>query len=87
MNGKLSIDQAGRVVIPKRAREALGIEPGDTLDMTFDAEGLTLRPERQTVSLQKGRGVWVFRSGVTLSQNEANEAVDRVRAQRTSGQH
>ena len=86
MIGKISIDQAGRVVIPKRAREALGIGPGDTLDMTFDAEGLTLRPERHTVSLHKERGVWVFRSGVTLSQEEANAAVDSLRAQRTSEQ-
>ncbi len=85
MIGKLSIDQAGRVVIPKRAREALGVGPGDTLDMTFDADGLTLRPERNTVPLQKERGVWVFRSGVTLSQDEANEALDLMRAQRTSG--
>ena len=86
MNGKISIDLAGRVVIPKRAREALGIGPGDTLDITFDAEGLTLRPERHTVSLQKERGVWVFRAGVTLTQEEANEAIDRMRAQRTSVQ-
>lgn len=86
MNGKISIDQAGRVVIPKRAREALGIVPGDTLDMTVDADGLTLRPERHTVSLQKERGVWVFRSGVVLSQEEANAAVDRIRAERASGQ-
>ena len=86
MNGKVSIDHAGRVVIPKRARETLGIGPGDTLDMTFDADGLTLRPERHTVSLQKERGVWVFRTGATLSQEEANEAVDHLRAQRTSGQ-
>jgi AbrB family looped-hinge helix DNA binding protein len=80
MNGKISIDHAGRVVIPKRAREALGIGPGDTLDMTFDSDGLTLRPERHTIALQKERGVWVFRSGVTLNQEEANAALDRLRA-------
>jgi len=86
MNGKISIDQAGRVVIPKRAREALGIGPGDTLDMTFDTEGLTLRPERHAIALQKERGVWVFRSGVTLGQDEANEALELMRAKRTFGQ-
>ena len=86
MNGKISIDHAGRVVIPKRAREILGIGPGDTLDMTFDAEGLTLRPERHTISLQKERGVWVFRSGAVMTQEEANQAVDLIRAQRISGQ-
>ena len=56
MNGKISIDQAGRVVIPKRARVALGIGPGDTLEITFGSDGLTLRPERHAVSLQKERG-------------------------------
>jgi AbrB family looped-hinge helix DNA binding protein len=86
MNGKISIDSAGRVVIPKRAREALGIGPGDMLDMTFDSDGLTLRPERQSISLEKERGVWVFRAGIILSQEEANDALDLLRAQRTLGQ-
>ena len=86
MNGKLSIDHAGRVVIPKRAREALGIGPGDILEMTFDSDGLTLRPERHAIALQKERGVWVFHSGVTLSQDEANEALELMRSKRTSGQ-
>lgn len=86
MNGRLTIDQAGRVVIPKRAREALGIRPGDMLDMTFDSNGLTLRPERHASPLQKERGVWVFRSGVLLGQEEANHALDQMRANRTSGQ-
>ena len=86
VNEKISIDHADRVVIPKRAREALGIGPGDTLDMTLHAEALTLRPERHTVALQKERGVWVFRSGVTLSQDQANEALEGMRAKQTSGQ-
>lgn len=86
MSTKISIDQAGRVVIPKRAREALGIAAGDMLEMTFDNEGLTLRPERHSVVLQKERGIWVFGTGVVLTQEEANEAVDAVRSQRNFAQ-
>jgi AbrB family looped-hinge helix DNA binding protein len=84
MNWKVPIDQAGRVVIPEHAREALGIGPGDELDITFDYIGITLRPVRHTVFLEKERGVRVFGTGVKLSEEDANGAVDFLRAQRTS---
>jgi AbrB family looped-hinge helix DNA binding protein len=29
----LTIDKAGRIVIPKSLREELGLEPGDSLEM------------------------------------------------------
>ena len=35
MNGtKVAMDRAGRIVLPKRIRDALGLEPGVELDLT-----------------------------------------------------
>jgi AbrB family looped-hinge helix DNA binding protein len=48
MNSRLTIDRAGRVVIPKTLREELRLEPGDSLEMESIGERITLRPVRGT---------------------------------------
>jgi AbrB family looped-hinge helix DNA binding protein len=50
MNVRLTIDKAGRVVIPKSLREELHLEPGDALEMESAGEQITLRPIRVTSS-------------------------------------
>ena len=57
-----SIDKAGRILIPKPVREALRLEPGDSLDVHVSGDEITLRPVRQTIPIQKEDGVWVYRS-------------------------
>jgi AbrB family looped-hinge helix DNA binding protein len=63
MGIRLTIDRAGRVVIPKPLRRELRLEPGDALDMETAGEQITLRPVRGTGPLSKEQGVWVFRAG------------------------
>lgn len=41
MNIRLSIDKAGRVVIPKPLRDELCLEPGDSLEMESTGEQIT----------------------------------------------
>ena len=77
MKDTATIDRAGRVVIPKRLRDALQLEAGDTLEVETEGEQLTLRPVRAGASVRKERGVWVFRAGgARLSSDD----VERVRA-------
>ena len=82
MNSKVTLDQAGRVVLPKRLRDALHLSPGDTLDVTVRGDEVTLRPRRGVTPLQKERGVWVFRAGKSLTADETEEALRAIRAQR-----
>lgn len=82
MNTTVTIDKAGRVVIPKEVRDELRLEAGDTLTLESDGERVTLRPVRGGTPLQKERGVWVFRGGGPLSLDEANHIVEDARAQR-----
>ena len=70
MIGKVTLDQAGRVVLPKAVRDELRLSPGDTLDLTVQGEDVTLRPRRAATSLQKERGVWVLRTGKALTEEE-----------------
>jgi AbrB family looped-hinge helix DNA binding protein len=43
-----TIDRVGRVVIPKRIRDALGLWPDTELEITIDGGGVRLEPVRQS---------------------------------------
>lgn len=78
----MTIDAAGRIVIPKTVRDALHLAPGDMLALESDGESVTLRTLRPGSPLQKERGIWVFRSGRSLSGEETNRALDNMRSER-----
>jgi AbrB family looped-hinge helix DNA binding protein len=82
MNSRLTIDKAGRVVIPKPLREQLHLEPGDSLEMESAGEQITLRPVRGTAPLRKEQGVWVFHAGQSLSESATDEMLQQIREER-----
>jgi AbrB family looped-hinge helix DNA binding protein len=82
MNSKVTIDQAGRVVLPKKLRDELNLSPGDTLDLTVRGDEVTLRPRRVSSPLQKKQGVWVFSTGEPMASDETAEALRDIREQR-----
>jgi len=53
MTARLTIDKAGRVVIPKRLRDKLHLAPGDAFQLESSEEEIVLRPVRQELSLRK----------------------------------
>jgi AbrB family looped-hinge helix DNA binding protein len=85
MRGSVTLDRAGRVVLPKTLREELHLSPGDTLDLTVEGESVTLRPRRIATPLQKERGVWVLRTGKSLAAAETEEKLRRLREKRDHG--
>lgn len=82
MRSHVTLDRAGRIVLPKTLRDDLHLSPGDTLDLTVKGDEVTLRPRRSATLLQKERGVWVFRTGEPLTADETEETLRNVRAQR-----
>jgi AbrB family looped-hinge helix DNA binding protein len=38
MNSKVTLDQAGRVVLPKKLRDELHLFPGDTFDVSVQGD-------------------------------------------------
>jgi len=56
----VTLDKAGRVVLPKRLRQQLHLAPGDTLELESEGERVTLRPVRPQALLRKEYGVWVY---------------------------
>jgi AbrB family looped-hinge helix DNA binding protein len=82
VRGTVSLDRAGRIVVPKSVRDRLRLSPGDTFDLVVQGDELTLRPRRSATPLQKERGVWVFRTGQPLTAAETDETLQMIRTQR-----
>jgi AbrB family looped-hinge helix DNA binding protein len=52
----LTIDGAGRVVIPKLVRDKLGLRAGSSLEMLETPDGVTLKPvDQKSCLVRKGR--------------------------------
>lgn len=82
MRSRITLDRAGRVVLPKALRDELDLSPGDTLDLTVTGEEVTLRPRRAATPLQKERGVWVYRTGRPLTAGETEKTLRGIRERR-----
>jgi AbrB family looped-hinge helix DNA binding protein len=79
---RLTIDKAGRIVLPKPMRDELRLEAGDTLEVESSGEKITLRPLRGNAQLHKKHGVWVFQAGEPLTQATVEKTVQQVREER-----
>jgi AbrB family looped-hinge helix DNA binding protein len=82
VHATVTLDKAGRVVIPKTLRDELHLEPGDALELETDGDRVTLRPLHSATPLRKERGVWVFHGRNKLSMAEADKLVHEARQQR-----
>jgi AbrB family looped-hinge helix DNA binding protein len=82
MNTTLTIDKAGRVVLPKPVRDALQISPGDSLELESSEDCIVLRPAQGRGRVYKKDGAWVFHGGAPLSPNVVEETTRRVRRER-----
>ena len=80
MTAKLTLDKAGRVVLPKPVRDRLQLAPGDTLQLEAEGESITLRPARQNVVLKKELDVWVYHG--ELPNTSLTDLIDRERESR-----
>jgi AbrB family looped-hinge helix DNA binding protein len=82
VNANITIDKAGRIVLPKPVRDQLQIAPGDQLRLENDDDRIILRPSRGTAQLRKKRGVWVYHSGEPLTAATVDATLERVRRER-----
>ncbi len=82
MHVRLTIDKAGRIVIPKPLREELRLEPGDDLELESAGEEITLRPVRGRGPLTQEHGVWVFRAGQPMAASATEEMLRKIREDR-----
>jgi len=81
MADTISIDKAGRVVVPKLLREKLGLEPGDDLLVESEGDTITLRPLRPQSTMVKKFGIWVH-NGTLPHGFDIVEFIDQEREKR-----
>lgn len=67
----VSIDNSGRIVIPKPMREAMGLNPDTPLELVVDGDGLRLTPIRRN-----RRAIEVVDGLPILGQVESAEVTD-----------
>jgi len=79
---QLTVDKAGRIVLPKPLRDELNLSPGDSLEVQAADEQIILRPVRSASPLEKERGVWVFRTGEELRTSTVDETLQQIRQER-----
>lgn len=79
---KLTMDRAGRIVIPKPIRDALHLRPGDVLEVDSAGEEFTLRPVRGVGDLTREHGIWVLRTGRTVLAATTDASLKSVRNDR-----
>ncbi len=78
----VTLDSAGRVLIPKSLRDELRLELGDAMQLENEGESVTLRPIRTSSPLRRERGVWVFRGSPKISAATTDEVVRHIRGRR-----
>jgi AbrB family looped-hinge helix DNA binding protein len=82
MNARLSIDRAGRLVLPKPVREQLQIEAGESLEMESFEDHIILRPVRENATAYKKKGIWVFHTDAPVTASIVRDTIRRVRKDR-----
>jgi AbrB family looped-hinge helix DNA binding protein len=73
------VDQAGRVVLPKAIRDALGLLPGTKVDITPYGAGAQLVATGRTARLVDEDGVLVAESETTVDDDVMFALIDAGR--------
>jgi AbrB family looped-hinge helix DNA binding protein len=82
MNATLTIDKAGRVVLPKPVRDQLQLSAGDSLVLDSAEDRIVLRPVRQAVGMRKKQGIWILDVDEPLTLEAVNQTAEDVRRER-----
>ena len=82
---KITIDSAGRLVIPKALRDAAGIRPGVALDARLRDGRIEIEPAPMAVELVEKQGVLVaepVEAATSLTLDAVNDTAELLRSER-----
>ncbi len=73
------MDSVGRIVVPKQLRDALGITPGSTVDISVYGPGLQIVPSGRTARLVTIDGALVAESSTPITDETVFGILDAAR--------
>jgi AbrB family looped-hinge helix DNA binding protein len=76
---KVTLDSVGRIVLPKALRDALGLAPGSTVDISRYGSGLQLVPAGRTARLTRESGVLVATGETEIDDDDVFALIDSGR--------
>jgi AbrB family looped-hinge helix DNA binding protein len=76
---RVTIDAVGRIVIPKALRDALGLMPGSTVDISRYGAGLQLLPAGRTARLVDESGALVATGETVIDDGDVLALIDSGR--------
>lgn len=76
---KATIDTLGRIVVPKALRDALGLTPGTTVDVSRYGSGLQIVPAGRTATLRTVGGALVAESTTPVTDEDVFGLLDAGR--------
>lgn len=74
-----TIDSVGRIVVPKPLRDALGLTPGSTVDISRYGAGLQLVPTGRTARLTNESGMLVATGDTEIEDDVVFGLIDTGR--------
>lgn len=78
---RLTIDKSGRIVVPKRLRERLGLKPEAQLEVIEQLDGILIRTVEQRPSMIRVDGLWVHQ-GVAEPGANWERVIEDIREER-----
>jgi len=77
MNTTVEIDKAGRIVVPKKLRDALHLTPGTRMKVERTGDRLVLEADFPEPRLEMRDGMWVMVGGPPITAEEADAVLRR----------
>jgi len=81
---KTTIDGAGRVVVPKALRQAIGLRPGSEVEMRVSDGRIEMEPAPLEVRMEKRGGLLVAVPSAPVPSMAASDVDETIAALRTS---
>jgi AbrB family looped-hinge helix DNA binding protein len=78
---RLKVDKSGRIVVPKRLRDHLGIQADAELELTTQSGGVFVRVVDEEPALVKVDGLWVHR-GSARPNADWERVIEDIRDER-----
>lgn len=74
-----TVDSVGRIVLPKALRDALGLVPGQKVDVSMYGTGLQVVPGGRTARLVEADGGLVAESDTVVTDDTVFDLIDAGR--------